>query len=574
MSLKLSHFECIGEAIRESGIPFKSNLALVEVNREAEAGRWTHLELRREAERLSAYLSDLGIAPQDRCAIIMSNQSKWVISGLAILWTGGVLVPLDAKLTSRELASILSHCRPRALVVEWPIWQNLSGENPGLSNQIRVLVSEAPAGAELSGALRWEALPQASFKYHGSGREDVASIIYSSGTGGRVKGCMLSHGGFLDQVEQLHGVVHPTEEDRYFSIIPTNHAIDFMCGFLMPLVCGMGVIHQRSLRPQYLLATMKRYHVTLLALVPLLLKMMKRGIEERLESLPALAQEIFAGLRRLNGSLTRKRPRPALSRLLFKNIHDHFGGRLRKIIVGGAYVDRDLAEFFYQIGIPVAIGYGLTEAGTALTLNDLQPFRGDTVGRPLPGVSLEIRDPDEAGVGEVWAKASTLMKGYLDDPDLTAETLVGGWLRTGDLGKLDASGHLKLVGRSKNMVVTEGGKNVYPEDIENAFEGLPDCEEYCVFAANFIWPEASLTGEKLILVLRPKKDPLEDPMVEEIRRRNRTLTDFKRLSGYVVYGREFPRTSTMKIKRQQLAQELRTASGRNEALKPLAGEGI
>jgi len=146
---------------------------------------------------------------------------------------------------------------------------------------------------------------------------------------------------------------------------------------------------------------------------------------------------------------------------------------------------------------------------------------------------------------------------------------VDGWLRTGDLGRLDASGHLKLLGRAKNMIVTQGGKNVYPEDIEIAFDGLSGCEEFCVFAANYIWPERRLEGEKLILVLRPKKNPVDEGVLEEIRKRNRSLADFKRLEGYVVWNQEFSRTSSLKIKRQTLAQAMRTALRREEALQPL-----
>jgi len=572
MSLKLDHFVCLGEAIREAGIPFKGNLALIEANRDAEPGRWTHREVRDQAERMTAYLQDLGVGPGDRCGILLSNQSKWIFSGLGIFWAGAVLVPLDYKLTPRELVAILAHCRPKVLVVEWPIWEKLSKENPQIIANCRVLTTEAPEGVELKGALRWEQGPQSSFRYQGRGREDVASIIYSSGTGGRTKGCMLTHAGFLDQAEQLNRVVRPTETDRYFSIIPTNHAIDFMCGFLMPLFYGFSVVHQRTLRPQFLLATMKRYQVTLLAVVPLLLKMMKQSIEEKIAAMPSLVRDLFQGLKGLNESLTKKHPWPALSRFLFPKIHEQFGGHLRQIIAGGAYVDRQVAEFFYQIGLPVAIGYGLTEACTAITLNDLKPFRGDTVGRPLPGTELEIRSPDETGVGEVWVRGSTVMKGYLDDPELTAETLVGGWLRTGDLGKVDASGHLKLVGRSKNMIVTEGGKNVYPEDIEIAFEGLRGCEEFCVFATNYIWPEGHLTGEKLVAVLRPKQAPVEESVVEDLRRRNRSLADFKRISGFVVYEPEFPRTSSMKIKRQQLATEIRSALEKKSAIRSIEGE--
>src|SRR6185437_12718296 len=159
-------------------------------------------------------------------------------------------------------------------------------------------------------------------------------------------------------------------------------------------------------------------------------------------------------------------------------------------------------EFFYQLGIPVANGYGLTEAGTSLTLNDFKPFRADTVGTPLSGVELRILKPDSEGIGEVAARSGTVMSHYLDDPELSARIIVDGWLLTGDLGRFDAHGHLQLFGRKKNMIVTEGGKNIYPEDIETAFEGLP-VKEYSVFAANYIWAQKELGArESLVLILR------------------------------------------------------------------------
>ncbi|PYU09050.1 MAG: hypothetical protein DMG34_00205 [Acidobacteria bacterium] len=162
---------------------------------------------------------------------------------------------------------------------------------------------------------------------------------------------------------------------------------------------------------------------------------------------------------------------------------------------------RDLVANSGDLGIPVANGYGLTEAGTAITVNDLKPFRADTVGKPLPGMEIKIVDPSEDGVGEVYVRSKTVMSGYLNEPELTAEAIVDGWLRTGDLGKFDAQGHLHLSGRKKNMIVTEEGKNIYPEDIEAVFESLP-VKEFCVFAANYIWPRRSMVGEQLIIVIR------------------------------------------------------------------------
>ena len=216
----------------------------------------------------------------------------------------------------------------------------------------------------------------------------------------------------------------------------------------------------------------------------------------------------------------------------------------------------------------MANGYGLTEAGTVITVNDLKPFRADTVGKPLPGVELRILNPDSDGIGEVAAKSKTIMAHYVDDPELTAETIVDGWLRTGDLGRLDASGHLQLFGRKKNMIVTEGGKNIYPEDIESAFDGVA-VKEYCVFAANFIWPKKELSGENLVLVLHPElNQEFTESIKQDLASRNRSLPDFKRIAGYVLWNKDFPRTASMKIKRDDLAQQIRTSLDRS-AVKEL-----
>ena len=213
-------------------------------------------------------------------------------------------------------------------------------------------------------------------------------------------------------------------------------------------------------------------------------------------------------------------------------------------------------QFFYDLGVPVVNGYGLTEAGTALTLNDLKPFRADTVGKPLPGVELRILNPDAEGIGDVAAHSKTIMSHYLDDAELTLETIVDGWLLTGDLGRFDGTGHLQLFGRKKNMIVTEGGKNIYPEDIETAFDGLP-VKEYSVFAANYIWPRKELGHETLLLVLRLDQNQRFDAkLLEEISARNRRLPDFKRVNGYLIWSADFPRTASMKIKRQVLAEEI------------------
>jgi long-chain acyl-CoA synthetase len=240
---------------------------------------------------------------------------------------------------------------------------------------------------------------------------------------------------------------------------------------------------------------------------------------------------------------------------------------LLALITGGAFMEPSAMQFFYDLGIPVVNGYGLTEAGTALTLNDLKPFRADTVGKPLPGVDLRVLSPNEEGIGEVAAHSKTVMSHYLDDAELTLETITDGWLLTGDLGRFDKSGHLQLLGRKKNMIVTEGGKNIYPEDIEAVYDGLP-VKEYCVFAANYVWPQKELGREMLVIALRLEQNQvLDSALLQEISNRNRRLPDFKRVGGYLIWEKDFPRTASMKVKRQLLAEEIGKAVDRGVVVR-------
>jgi long-chain acyl-CoA synthetase len=354
---------------------------------------------------------------------------------------------------------------------------------------------------------------------------------------------------------------------RYLSILPTNHAIDFMVGFIGPFVCGACVVHLRTLRPEFVRDAFVRYRITYVTLVPMILKNLERGLRAKFDALPGWKRKVLNSMIALNKTLTRKQPNVKLSRKLLPEVHKAFGGDLLALITGGAFIEPATPQFFYDLGIPVANGYGLTEAGTVLTVNDLKPFRADTVGKPLPGVELRILNPDTDGIGEVAAKSPTIMSHYLDDPELTAETIVDGWLLTGDLGRFDGSGHLQLFGRKKNMIVTEGGKNIYPEDIESAFEGI-EVKEHCIFAANYIWPAKELGQEALVLVVHPElNQEFTESIKEEVVARNHHLPDYKRVAGYILWDKDFPRTASMKIKRAELADQIRNSLDRSAAVK-------
>jgi long-chain acyl-CoA synthetase len=380
---------------------------------------------------------------------------------------------------------------------------------------------------------------------------------------------VLTHENYLEQCASLTAWYPFWPGMRYLSILPTNHAIDFMVGFIGPFVCGAAVVHLRTLRPEYVRDAFPRYKITYTSVVPLILKNLEKGLRTRFEALPPGRRRVLEALVAINRICTRRRPKLWLSRLLLRQVHQAFGGELRALFVGGAFVDPDTLQFFHDLGIPVANGYGLTEAGTAVTLNDFKPFRADTVGKPLPGMEIKLVNPDADRVGEVAVRSKTVMLHYLDDPELTSETVVDGWLMTGDLGRVEPTGHLQLLGRVKNMIVTAGGKNVYPEDIENAFEGLK-VKELCVFAANYIWPQRNMRHEDLVVVLHPEADQqITEDLLAELDNRNRRLPDFKRVAGYVRWDEDFPRTASMKIKRHVLAETLRLRLDRQAAVVKL-----
>ena len=562
--LNLDQYSSLGAVLREALDRYANETCLIESDRDRERTRLTYSDFKDMALPLARALEDTEFRANDRAAIIMTNQSKWLISAYAIFHCGGVLVPLDYKLSADEHLQLLEHSQATVLVVEFHLWRAIMQSPDFKDHKLHtVLVTEAPPSADLGGAFRWE-----EFRRKGDPvfkprlRADVACIVYSSGTGGRPKGCVLTHENYLEQCKALTAWYPFWPGVRYLSILPTNHAIDFMVGFIGPFVCGACVVHLRTLRPEYVRDAFVRYRITYVSLVPMVLKNLERGLKAKLQALPGFQRTIFRQLVAVNKFFTGWKPDVRLSRMLLPQVHRAFGGQLRTMFTGGAFIEASTLQFFYDLGVPVANGYGLTEAGTVLTVNDLKPFRADTVGKALPGVELRVLSPDEDGVGEIAARSKTIMSRYLNDPELTAQTIVDGWLLTGDLGRFDGDGHLQLLGRKKNMIVTEGGKNIYPEDIENAFEGI-NVKEFCIFAANFIWPAKELGEEMLVLAIRLETgQEFSEALKQEIDQRNRKLPDFKRVGGYVLWERDFPRTASMKIKREMLAQEISKALSR------------
>ena len=568
--LDLRQFNSLGEALRAALDRWPNEICLIEADRDRENARLTYRQFKEQALPVASVLQNAGLRDSTRAGIIMTNQSKWLISAYAIFFCGGVLVPLDYKLTAAEQLQLLAHSRAEFLVIEYHLWRAMTQSEQFKDLAVHtVLVTEAPTGADLAGANRWEDFRAAAEPtFIPRKRNDPACIVYSSGTGGRPKGCVLTHENYLEQCVALTSLYPFWPGVRYLSILPTNHAIDFMVGFIGPFTCGATVVHLRTLRPEFIREAFTKYKITYMALVPMVLKNLERGLRQRFTDLPKGKRKILNALIATNRALTRRRPHLRISRALLPQVHRAFGGELRALFVGGAFTEPETLQFFYDLGIPVGNGYGCTEAGTVITVNDLKPFRGDTVGKPLPGMEVKIANPGAEGIGEVTLRSRTLMSHYLDDPEMTAETIVNGWLMTGDLGRLDPSGHLQLFGRKKNMIVTEEGKNIYPEDIETYFAGLP-VKEFCVFAANYLWPAHTMVGEQLIIVLHPDTgQEITDALVREVSERNRRLLNYKRISSYLAWDRDFPLTASLKIKRAELAEQIRQNRERS-AVVPL-----
>ena len=551
------HHPSLGSLLAEAHQTHLDVLACIEADRDRENLRWTHSRFRSEVHRVAGWLHDQGVAPGDRVAIVLPNQAAWLVAADAILRVGAVVVPLERRLTPSELATLLTHAAPKVAFLDGPLVSDLPDAAP-------TVVAIGPGAPE--GSLPWEELEGTDPGLAPRTRSDAATLVYSSGTGGDPKGCLLPHGAYLSQYGALMSLYRWDRGDRYFSILPTNHAIDFLCGFIASFATGTTVIHQRTLRPELLVSTMRRYRVNHMAVVPMVLKGMRRAIEAKLNTLSPVARKALSAAQAAHRGLAARQPRPQLARWLFKPIHDAFGGELRQLFCGGAFTPEDDATFFFNLGIPVAIGYGLTEACTVVTVQDLKPFRADSVGRAVPGVDLRIHDPGPDGVGEVQVRGPTVFQGYLNNPDATEAAFDGDWLRTGDLGFLDASMHLHLVGRRKNMIVTAGGKNVYPEDIEAGFHHVP-AESLCAMAEDYLFPRRGLTDERLLLVVHPGTGPdapSQESLLATLREANRRQPEHKRVAGVLWWPEPFPRTASLKVKRHQLAEDLRARTTRDD----------
>jgi long-chain acyl-CoA synthetase len=500
--------------------------------------RYQEFSFRRAAElaaRLGARLSELGVRSGDRVVLSSENRPEWPIAFLAITSMGAVAVPLDAASPAGELLPLVEDSGAVALVLSPKTAQLAAGTKLAKSwvsmedyEHLPLLTAELPA-------------PQP---------DDLASIVYTSGTTGRPKGVMLTHRNMVSNALAGASCFEVGPGDNFLSVLPLHHTFETTGGFLAAFSRGCAVTYAESLKSYALLKEMQATGVTIMLGVPLLYQLIYdgilRGAEEQGKG------KLFAALLALS-RFFRERLGLKIGKLLFASVHKKFGGKLRFFVSGGAALDPELIRSFELLGFTMIQGYGLTESSPVLTACTPHANRAGSVGRPIPGVEVRIAGPET--VGEIVAAGPNVMLGYYRQPELTAKVLIGGWLYTGDLGYFDRDGFLFITGRSKDLIVTGSGVNVYPEEIEARLGKLPPVKECCVMGT-VVETGLRKGSEEVLAVVVPKEGRGEPEIKTAVAELNRELTDYKRIARLIVRTEELPKTRLMKVKRFELRKEL------------------
>jgi long-chain acyl-CoA synthetase len=384
----------------------------------------------------------------------------------------------------------------------------------------------------------------------------LAVLIFTSGTTGTSKAVMLSHNNIISNMKSFEPVIKLGENDAMVSIIPMHHTFEGTCGFLYPLYCGAAIYYPPSLKPNDLQATMKSARVTCLIAVPLLFEKFLRTVHRKVARSPVPTKILFNTISGI-ASLFKFLRKP-----LFAKVRREMGlENLKYAIAGGAALPAKVAKGLELFGIPILQGYGLTESSPVISVNPLGSPRNDSAGPPLPGVEVRISEPDETGIGEIVVRGPNVMLGYYKNKVATDEVLKDGWLYTGDLGHIDKDGYVYITGRMKSIIVTQTGKNIYPEEIEEKLIKSEWIKEVLIVPR--IDPETK--KEQICAIIHPNYELLEQHSIskgitlaeqdiqsiykDEIRKCNEDLSAYKKITRFEIREEEFPKTTTNKIKR-------------------------
>lgn len=526
----------------------------------------TFREAARAIHAMTALLEREGVKPGDRVGLQADNRGEWGHAYLAILEAGGVVVPLDAQLKEHEVGEILV----------------ASGATLAIGDKKHLPTLEAAAALRVPNLKRIsldasDSLPsyveaQASFpnekpRPERADANDMAVIIFTSGTTGQAKGVMLSHANLLYNVEGVARSFEFGPADRFLSILPLHHTFESTGGLLCPLRLGASVAYGRGLNSKELREDMVTSGTTLFIGVPLLYEKLISAIHKGIDDAPIVprlfAKTLLAVTKALRVTTGLRVGRTLARPLRRKAGLDH----LRMFVTGAAPFAPEIFWQYIDLGWPVLEGYGLTETSPVVCANHPPNPNPGAVGWPLVGVEVRIDQPDADGDGEVVVRGPNVMLGYYGNPAATAEVLRDGWFYTGDLGRMLPDGRLKITGRLKNMIATAAGKKIYPEEVELQLGNSPYILEAVVVGGKDAKGEREEVHAHIVpnrteleLHARALGKPLDDAFIEatikaDVEARCAVLAPYKRVKRVIIRSSEFAKTTTGKIKRHGLNGE-------------------
>lgn len=501
-----------------------------------------------------------GIARGDRVVLVSSGCPEWVLTTLAVLRLGAVTVPLDPQWPAAEIVEAAAMTGAKLICAAPQLREGLTG----------AACPTVALAAPFVPAPQVGLLPGADVAPAPAQGDDLASIIFTSGTTVAPKGVMLTHENFLSNVRALMPLMRSSHE-RLLSMLPVHHVFETTMGHWYPLACGSTISYVTEIKPAEIMWMLRTTRPTMLVAVPRLIELLYNGVRQKVAAGGPLLRGYFRVASALSGWTGGR-----LGRLLFAKVHASFGGSLRRIVSGGSALEPSLAQAYRLFGIRVSEGYGLTETSPVLTVNPWDAVRFGSAGKVLPGVDLELRPVEGAqpGSGAVWVRGPNVTPGYYHNPEATAAALQDGWFDTGDIGRFDADGYLYLLGRTKDVIVSDAGKNVYPEEVELRYRGISGVKELVVLGL-----PGSGRGERVCAVVVPEAHPSEAD-IERIRaaiaERSLAVPSYQQVTQVEIWAGDLPKTSTLKVTRGKLRSALvagRRGAGRTGAPAPAAASG-
>ncbi len=427
-------------------------------------------------QTLAAYLRGLGLKKEEKIALTGKNSPEWAVAYLAILEAGAVVVPIDYQISMAETKNLLKASDATILFVD----EEKAAELTTFCAGFKKVISLHESGKDYIYDLR---LSEGSLPPEAQSilESDLAAILFTSGTTGTPKGVMLSHSNLVSDCYLAQANLHIYHTDVFYALLPIHHSYTMLAVFIEAISIGAEIVFGKKMVVKQILKDLKEAQVTMFLGVPLLFNKLLNGILKGVREKGVLVYGLISFLMGVSG-LIKKLFKVNPGKKIFHSILDKASlSSIRICISGGGPLAPSVFKKYNELGIDFIQGYGLTETSPILTLNPKEHYKVDSVGKIIPQVEMKILDPNEDGIGEIAVKGPMVMKGYYTMPEETAEVFTeDGWFKTGDLGYLDEENYVYLTGRAKNLIVTEGGKNVYPEEIENRFQLYMEIDQILV----------------------------------------------------------------------------------------------